>query len=185
MSCAPLLFSFNTNTFVPLIKQSKMKDIQPGLFVKMVLDAWYLQVKRTDELLENIPGENLLQEVAPGRNSGTYLLGHLAAVHDKMLTILGFGEMLQPAMYEQFVVQPDDHNAEVASISDLKSYWVKANATLAEHFNNLTPAEWFEKHNSVSAEDFEKEPHRNKLNLIINRTNHLEYHRGQLAFLKK
>jgi len=35
-----------------------------------------------------------------------------------------------------------------------------------------------------SAEDFAKEPHRNKLNIIISRTSHLQYHTGQIALLK-
>jgi len=36
---------------------------------------------------------------------------------------------------------------------------------------------------AVSDEDFSKEPHRNKLNVIINRTNHMSYHLGQLILL--
>jgi hypothetical protein len=48
----------------------------------------------------------------------------------------------------------------------------------------LQPAEWFNRHTVVSEADFEKEPHRNKLNLLINRTNHLSYHLGQLIYLK-
>jgi hypothetical protein len=59
------------------------------------------------------------------------------------------------------------------------------NTLLSQHFNKLTPLEWFQKHNSVSEEDFVKEPHRNKLNLIINRTNHLASHLGQLLYLKE
>ncbi len=38
--------------------------------------------------------------------------------------------------------------------------------------------------NTVSDEDFEKEPHRNKLNIIVTRTSHLSYHTGQLILLK-
>jgi hypothetical protein len=45
--------------------------------------------------------------------------------------------------------------------------------------------EWFNKHTAVSAEDFAKEPHRNKLNVIVNRTNHTSYHLGQLVYLVK
>ena len=33
-------------------------------------------------------------------------------------------------------------------------------------------------------EDFIKEPHRNKLNVLLTRTTHLAYHAGQLALLK-
>jgi hypothetical protein len=45
--------------------------------------------------------------------------------------------------------------------------------------------EWFTRHNNVSAADFANEPHRNKLNIIINRTNHTSYHLGQLVYLAK
>ncbi len=31
---------------------------------------------------------------------------------------------------------------------------------------NLQPAEWFEKHSLISVEDFENEPHRNKLSVL-------------------
>jgi hypothetical protein len=43
--------------------------------------------------------------------------------------------------------------------------------------------EWLTKHNSVSAEDFAKEPHRNKLSVLISRAMHQAYHGGQIALL--
>jgi hypothetical protein len=55
---------------------------------------------------------------------------------------------------------------------------------LSEHFSKLSFTEWFQKHNAVSETDFAKEPHRNKLNIVINRTNHLANHLGQLLLLK-
>jgi hypothetical protein len=128
--------------------------------------------------------EQIMREVSPGRNRGVYLLGHLTAVHDKMLPLLGMGEPLYPELYELFVTSPDKAKAEIPPISALKLSWKKVNSALAEHFLTITPAEWFQKHNAVSEEDFAKEPHRNKLNLIINRTNHLANHLGQLVFLK-
>jgi hypothetical protein len=36
----------------------------------------------------------------------------------------------------------------------------------------------------ISEQDFAKEPMRNKLNVLINRTNHLAYHYGQLRLIK-
>jgi hypothetical protein len=68
---------------------------------------------------------------------------------------------------------------------DLRAYWKSSNAKLASHFDKVQPEQWFEKHSSVSAEDFAKEPHRNRLNIVLGRTNHLSSHIGQLAFLKK
>ena len=37
----------------------------------------------------------------------------------------------------------------------------------------------------VSDEDFAREPHRNKLNVLISQTNHLSYHPGQLSLPAK
>jgi hypothetical protein len=48
----------------------------------------------------------------------------------------------------------------------------------------MKPDDWFAKHTAVSAEDFAKEPFRNKLNIIVTRTTHLQYHIGQLQLLK-
>src|SRR5688572_14372033 len=135
----------------------------------MVLDAWDGQVKRMDDLFTSLSDQQLIKEIAPGRNRGIYLLGHMAAVHDRMLPLLGFGEQLNADMYKIFVESPDNAIVQLPAINDLKVYWKNVNITLSKHFNNLTPAEWFQKHNSVSEEDFEKEPHRNRLNVIINR----------------
>jgi len=37
-----------------------------------------------------------INEVAPGRNRAVYLLGHLIAVNDGMITLFGLGEKLFP-----------------------------------------------------------------------------------------
>ena len=150
----------------------------------MVLDAWNTHIKRTDDLFNGLSDEQLLIEIAPGRNRGIYLLAHLTAVHDRMLPILGLDNQLHPELYNPFVEKRDKEVAEIPATADLRLYWKEVNTTLSEHFKKLTPEEWFQKHNSVSEEDFAKEPHRNKLNLVINRTNHLSSHLGQLVFLK-
>jgi hypothetical protein len=150
----------------------------------MVLDAWVAAIKRTDDLFHSLTDEQLLQEVAPGRNRGVYLLGHLAAVHDRMLPLLGFGNLLYPELSSIFLDSPDKAADEIPSTSHLRSCWNEVNATLWDHMRTLTSAEWFQQHNAVKEEDFAKEPHRNRLNIILNRTNHLTTHLGQLIFLK-
>lgn len=155
------------------------------LFIKMVLDAWYLQIKRTHDLLESLTDEQLGQEISPGRNTGVYLLGHLTGVHDKMLPLLGIGEPSYPELYEMFVADKLDLSKPTPSTQDLRLYWKKVNQSLAENFSKINHDEWFQRHMVISEEDFQKEPHRNKLNLVLNRTNHLEYHRGQMILLKK
>jgi hypothetical protein len=151
----------------------------------MALDAWNTYIKRTDDLFNELSDEQLMNEVAPGRNRGIYLLGHLAAVHDRIPGILGLGEAQFPQLWNPFVEQPDKTVKELPSIKDLKSYWKEVNDNLSEKIKKLTADQWFEKHTAVSAEDFVKEPHRNKLNIMINRTNHLASHYGQLVFLKR
>ncbi len=155
------------------------------VFIKMIVGAWETQNTRINKLLETLSEEQLMSETAPGRNRGVYLVGHLTAVSDGMLPILGWGERLYPRLENAFVTQPDKAVADLPTLADVKKYWQSVNANITERINNMQPDEWFGRHNSVSAEDFAKEPHRNKLNILVNRTNHLSYHLGQLAYLGK
>jgi DinB superfamily len=142
-------------------------------------------MQRAGDLFDSLTDEQLQNEVAPGRNRGVYLLGHLVAVHDGMLPLLGFREQLYPELTVPFISEPDNASKKIPLIKDLRIYWKQINTALAEHFSSLQSDEWFQKHTAVSDENFIKESHRNNLNIIINRTNHLSYHLGQLAFLKK
>lgn len=152
--------------------------------VKIILDRWDASVKNWDSLLDAISDEQLQKETSPGRNRGVYLLGHLIAVHDNMLPLLDFGDKKYPELYQIFIESPDKAIHEIPSASELRSMWNEQKADLKQKFEQLTPDEWFERHTSVSEEDFAKEPHRNKLNIILTRTTHLAYHTGQLVYLK-
>ena len=155
---------------------------QSEMAVKMVLDRWNGSIVNTNKLLKEITDEQLMNEVAPGKNRGVYLLGHLIAVHDDMLILLGMGEKLFPELYEPFIKQADKANTMIPTSEELRAMWDKQNEVLQAKF--AAEADWYAKHTAVSAEDFVKEPHRNKLNIIITRTSHLQYHSGQLALLK-
>jgi hypothetical protein len=158
---------------------------QHQLIIKMVLDPWNTQIMKADKLFNDLSDEQLEEEVATGRNSGIYLLGHLTAIHDALFPLLGLGEKLCPSLENIFIKNPDKSGIEKPGTKELRNSWSEVNNKLSQHFNQLTAEEWFQKHNSVSEKDFENEPHRNKLNVVLNRTNHLVYHLGQLAFLKK
>ena len=152
--------------------------------IKMILDRWYALIKNFDTFLNSVTDEQLQKEVAPNKNRGIYLLGHLIAVHDDILPILNFGDKLYPELYEPFLKSPDKSISEISSAQELRAFWSKQNEVLTQKFDSLQPDEWFQKHTSISAEDFIKEPHRNKLNVIITRTSHLSYHLGQFVLLK-
>jgi hypothetical protein len=151
----------------------------------MVLLAWQTQNTRVDKLIESLSDEELLRETAPNRNTGIYLLGHLAAVNDNLFQLLDLGERLYPELDIIFVESPDKSGMAMPSADVLKIYWKEINTKLTDHFNKMQPAEWLTRHTAVSEEDFVKEPHRNKLNVLITRTTHQSYHLGQLIYLKK
>jgi len=90
--------------------------------------------------------------------------------------------LLQP--FYDFLKLADKTTDQIPTIPELRSYWMKQCEILQEKINQLNAEQWFEKHTAVSSEDFIKEPHRNKLNIIITRTSHLQYHIGQLRLLK-
>jgi uncharacterized damage-inducible protein DinB len=156
-----------------------------ALFVKMAVSSWETQISRVNDLLEKLSDEELNQETAPGRNTGTYLLGHLIAVNDRLLPLFGFEESRYPELENIFLTLPDKSGILKPSVHELRIYWREVNAKLAAHFNKMQPEDWFTKHTAVSPEDFAKEPHRNKLNVLMNRTSHHSYHLGQLTFLVK
>lgn len=153
------------------------------IFVKMALDGWHQQIKFTDGTFAKLTDEQLMGEVSPSKNRGIYLLGHLVAVHDLMLPLLRFGDALYPELRPVFVDAPDKTVADLPSVSQLRDQWKTVNESLANHFNSLSPADWFTRHASISEEDFVNEPHRNRLNVLLSRTNHLSNHRGQIALL--
>lgn len=155
------------------------------IMTNAVLKTWHLTVKRAEALIESISDEEMNREIVPGRNRGVYLLGHLAAVHDMMLPLLDFGAVHFPELTSSFIRTPDDAANDKFTVAELRTYWKSANVNLAKEMDALSPDQWLEKHTSISEEDFAKEPHRNKLNVLISRTNHLSYHVGQLVLLKK
>ena len=60
--------------------------------VKVALNAWQTNVDRCTKLINGLSDDQLLKEIAPGKNRGVYLVGHLAAIHDVLPEILGLGK---------------------------------------------------------------------------------------------
>jgi len=157
---------------------------QTEITLKMIFDRWNGSLKSFNTLLNSLSDETLLKEIAPGKNRGIYLLGHLIAVHDDMLILLDMGKKLYPELHEPFLKHADKATTEIPSAATLRTFWTLQCETLKQKFDQLKPEDWFEKHTAVSAEDFAKEPYRNKLNIIVTRTSHLQYHMGQLRLLE-
>lgn len=156
---------------------------QVELLIKSTINAWQGQNKKVDDLIAKLSDEQWNADTAPGRNSGIYLLGHSVAVNDGIIKLLGFGDKLHPELEAPFLAEADKSGHVFPSLEDLKKYWKEINTKLDENIKTLSTDDWFSRHTAVSEEDFSKEPHRNKLSILISRTSHQAYHLGQLAYL--
>ena len=156
---------------------------QSKLLVKMTLMAWDTQNNYLKKLISSLTDEQLAKEIAPGKNTGLYLLGHLIAVSDGILPLLGFADRLFPEMEEVFLTNPDNSGSVFPSVAELKQRLETVNAKLNSHFQSTDVNGWLSRHTVISPEDFVKEPHRNKLNVVITRTGHMAYHLGQMRLL--
>jgi hypothetical protein len=153
------------------------------LFAKTAVAQWKLNLGRIDQMFAAFSDDDLQKEIAPGKNRVFYLLGHLAAVHDRMLPLLGLGERLHPELDEDFLTNPDRTSPDRLSPSALRAAWAKVNATLTFEIEALPAEGWLEKHAAISAEDFAKEPLRNRLSVLLSRTAHVQFHTGQVRLV--
>jgi hypothetical protein len=154
-------------------------------FVTTAIKSWDVWVGRAGKFFDSLSDQDMLTEIAPGKNRPIYLLGHLIAVHDAMIPQLRLGEAEYPHLKELFITQPDRAVADLPPISELRQNWKDVNSRLSALFAELTPSQWLERHSTVTEEDFANEPHRNRLAILLSRTSHASYHLGQLMFLKK
>ena len=77
------------------------------VLVQTAISSWEQVIKRVGTLCLSCSEEQLLVEVAPGKNRILYLWGHLTAVNDAMFSVLRLGERLHPELDAVFIAQPD------------------------------------------------------------------------------
>ena len=154
-------------------------------FAALGLKTWKTQIDRADKLFGGLSSEEVLREIAPGRNRLLYLWGHLTAVHDAMLPLLLFRERLHPEFDVAFISNPDKSRADIPSHEQVRAAWSAVNAELWKGFEKMSSNDWALRHSAVSEEDFAKDPSRNRFAVLLNRTNHLSYHLGQAVLAPK
>jgi uncharacterized damage-inducible protein DinB len=155
------------------------------LSVQVAINSWRLIVQRVNKAFSNLTDDQLSKEVAPGRNRLIYLLGHLTAIHDAMFPILGLGERQHPELDATFVSSPDKAGVQLPPVEQVRRYWDEINDKLLSQFATLSENEWLQRHNAVTEEDYAKDPTRNRLAVLLSRTNHMSYHLGQIALAPK
>ena len=150
-----------------------------GSYVALGLKVWKAQLDRADKLFGGLSSEEVLKEIAPGRNRLLYLWGHLTAIHDAMLPLLGLGDRFHPEFDAAFISTPDKSKADIPSDDQVRRAWSVVNAELWKGFEKMSWSDWLQRHTAVSEEDFAKDPSRNRFAILLSRTNHLSYHLGQ------
>jgi hypothetical protein len=150
-----------------------------GSYVALGLKVWKAQIERADKLFRSLSSDDVLREIAPGKNRLLYLWGHLTAIHDAMLPLLGMGERLYPEFDVAFVSNPDKSQAAIPSHEQVRQAWETVNGELSKRFEKLSWSDWVQRHSAVSEEDFAKDASRNRFSILLSRTNHLSYHLGQ------
>ena len=155
------------------------------LSAQVAINSWRLGVERANKIFSSLTDDELLNEVAPGKNRLIYLLGHLTAIHDAMFPILGLGERLHPELDAIFVSSPDKTGARLTPVGELRKYWDEVNGRLLSQFAILSADEWLLRHHAMSEEDYAKDPTRNRLAVLLSRTNHMSYHLGQMTLAIK
>jgi hypothetical protein len=153
--------------------------------VATALNTWKLTNARADKLFSALTDKELHQEIAPGKNRLIYLYGHLIAVHDRMLPLLSLGARLHPELDTPFLLEAENRALPSPSAADLKKWWDDVNGSLLAAFERLSPEEWLKPHTSISAEDFARNPLRNRLSVLLSRATHVDYHLGQAALAVK
>ena len=101
-----------------------------------------------------------------------------------MFPILGLGPRLHPELESIFISNPDK-TMQLPPAHELKKYWHQVSGKLLSQFENLSADEWLQRHHAMSEEDYAKDPARNRLAVLLSRTNHMSYHLGQITLALK
>lgn len=144
---------------------------------------WNIHIERGTKAFDRMTEEQLQLEVSPGRNRVIYILGHLIAIHDALLPLLRISDRLYPELDRPFVSNPDRAVESGLTGNDLKLKWNEVNRALEIGFAGISPKDWTTRHNAVSVEDFEKEPHRHRFSVFLSRSAHLAMHLGQIRLV--
>lgn len=145
--------------------------------------AWTLNLARAEKIFLGRSDEALAAEIAPGKNRLVYLFGHLIAVHDGMLPLLGIGPRRHPELDAVFLTEADRTTTRLPSAAELTRLWRDVHGELKAGFDSFSPADWTKPHTAMTDDEFAANPLRNRLAVLLNRTAHMAYHVGQCALV--
>ncbi len=154
------------------------------LIIKVALEHWEQMVRRADAVISDRSDEILSRPVAPGKNTGVYIIGHLIAINDTMLETIGIGEAKYPELFEMYFRHPDGAALPYKTMPELREIWKETHGRIAAIIQQVPEDDWLKRHARMTDEEFEQNPLRNKLSVFLNRATHIGYHVGQLTLVK-
>ena len=149
---------------------------QARLFSRIALRTWKATVGRFDDIVAALPDEELEREVTPGKSRLFYLVGHLTALNDRLLPVLGLGERRHEELDAEFGEERDDHRASALSPRRVRQLWNEVNAALVAGMERLTPEQWLEAPVSVTAPS--------RLSVLLAWTAHVSLHATQMRITR-
>jgi hypothetical protein len=153
--------------------------------VRTAVTTWKTNVDRATKFFAGLSDAQLQHEIAPGKNRLIYLWGHLIAVHDAMLPLLGIGPRRYADLDAAFLERADRAIDVALTRDELKTRWEATNGALQDAFDRFSAADWTAKHTVVSEADFATNPLRNRLSVLLSRAAHVSYHLGQAVLAPK
>ena len=145
---------------------------------------WDTYNKRILKTLETISEENYWKPIVAGGNSPSWILGHLTEADDALLELFGIGKRKFPELKEMYHHERGSNQSGHLSKAEITLKWKEILNALDTAFKSWNENDWLSRHTAVSEEDFKKEPHRNKLNVLLSRVSHKASHLGQIAMQK-
>jgi hypothetical protein len=136
------------------------------------------------KVFDSLEDTKYTQPIATGLNTPSWILGHLVETEDSLLELFGIGKRLFPDLKDIYHHTRGSNQTGHLQKEELIKRWKAISAELDKAFNSWSENEWMGRHTAVSEEDFKKEPHRNKLNVMLSRVEHKASHLGQIAMAK-
>jgi len=153
--------------------------------LEICLLQWDVYNRRMQKAFEAISDENFNKPIVKGGNSPSWLLGHLADTDDALLELFGIRSRVFPELATIYHHERGTNQTGHLSKEDLNAKWKTIIAELDRAFKSMSESEWHGRHMAVSEDDFKKEPHRNKLNVMLSRVTHKASHLGQIDMQEK
>src|ERR1700675_2837895 len=95
------------NYYRKLNERSQDSMASAEVLIQTAISSWEQVINRVGTLCLSCSEEQLLVEVAPGKNRMSYLWGHLTAVNDAMFSVFRLGERLHPELDAVFIRHPE------------------------------------------------------------------------------